>query len=219
MAAGLPPITANASSAVALTVGSAASAAAYRREIAHLWRGAVWLALASAAGAAIGASLLIGLDNVTFRGLVPWLLLAATLIFALGPRIASLTGAGEGDEPSPARRVAGLFIQFVTAIYGGFFGAGMGFLMLASLGLTEGTHYHRINAIKQVLAIVIQGVAIVIFVNGDVIAWGPALITMVAAIAGGYLGVGLARQVPSQVMRGFVIATGAVLTAYYFLAG
>lgn len=218
MAAGLPPITANASSAVALTVGSAASAAAYRKELSVLWRGALWLSVASAAGALIGALILIALDNVTFRGLVPWLLLSATFIFALGPRIARLTGAGT-HTPSVSRRLAGAFVQFLTAIYGGFFGAGMGFLMLASLGLTEGTDYHRINAIKQILAVVIQGVAILVFVSGDVVAWPPALITMGAAVAGGYLGVGAARRIPGPIMRGFVITTGAALTVYYFVSG
>jgi uncharacterized membrane protein YfcA len=95
----------------------------------------------------------------------------------------------------------------------------MGFLMLASLGLTEGSDYHRINAIKQILAVVIQAVAIVVFIGGRVIAWGPALVVMVAAVVGGYLGVGIARKAPSGAMRGFVIASGAVLTAYYFVAG
>ena len=219
MAVGLPPITANASSSVALAVGSVASAAAYRRELAQLWRGALWLSMASAAGALIGALILVALDNITFRGLVPWLLLVATIIFALGPRIARLTGVEEGDTPTLGRRLAGLVIQFLTAIYGGFFGAGMGFLMLASLGLTEGTQYHGINAIKQILAIVIQGVAIVVFIRGGVIDWPPALIVMLAAICGGYFGVGVARKVPGPVMRGFVIATGSILTAYYFASG
>ena len=94
-------------------------------------------------------------------------------------------------------------IQFFTAVYGGFFGAGMGFLMLASLGLTEGTDYHRINALKQVLAVIIQAVAIVIFIRGGIISWPEALVTMAAAIAGGYLGVGVARKVPGHIMRGF----------------
>ena len=219
LAIGLPPIMANASSAFALTIGSAASAAAYRREIATLWRGALRLALASAAGALVGALILIALDDVTFRAMIPWLLLVATVIFALGPRIARAVGTEGADPPARGRKIAGAVIQFLTAIYGGFFGAGMGFLMLASLGLTEGTDYHRINAIKQILAVVIQAVAIVVFIGGGVIAWGPALVIMVAAIAGGYLGVGLARKAPTQVMRAFVIASGAVLTLYYFLAG
>src|SRR3954451_23312215 len=161
---GLPPITANASSAVALGIGSFASAAAYRDELARLWRGVLLLALASAAGGFLGALILVSLDNVTFRGLIPWLLLTATVIFALGPRIAGALGATSADAPTPGRRAAGMLIQFATAVYGGFFGAGMGFLMLASLGLTEGSDYHRLNAIKQILATVIQVLAIAVFV-------------------------------------------------------
>ena len=145
LASGLPPITANATSAVALGIGSVASAAAYRREISGLWRTSLWLASASAVGALVGALILVGLDNVTFRGMIPWLLLFATIVFALGPRIARAVGTGEADAPPLHRRLVGMAIQFLTAVYGGFFGAGMGFLMLASLGLTEGTNYHRIN--------------------------------------------------------------------------
>ena len=100
VAAGLPPITANASSAVALTIGSVASAAAYRRELTALWRGSLWLALASGAGALIGALILIAIDDVTFRGLIPWLLLFATIVFALGPRIAIAIGATEAGRPT-----------------------------------------------------------------------------------------------------------------------
>ena len=150
--------------------------------------------------------------------MIPWLLLFATVVFALGPRIARAVGTAEADAPPLHRRLVGMAIQFLTAVYGGFFGAGMGFLMLASLGLTEGTDYHRINAIKQILAVIIQAVAIVIFVRGGIIAWPAALVTMAAAIAGGYLGVGVARKVPGNVMRGFVIASGAVLTVYYFFS-
>jgi uncharacterized membrane protein YfcA len=219
LAVGLPPITANASSALALTVGSLASAAAYRQEIGRMWRATALLATASAIGGVLGAGLLVALDNVTFQGLIPWLLLAATVIFALGPAIARRIGSETHENPTPARRAAGFVLQLLTSIYGGFFGAGMGFLMLASLGLTEGQDYHRLNAIKQVLGAVIQGVAIVVFIGGNVIAWSPALIVMLAAIAGGYFGVELARKVPAGIMRVLVIATGAVLTGYYFLAG
>ncbi len=220
LAVGLPPITANASSSVALAVGSLASAAAYRDVIRQIWRAVLLLALTSALGALVGAAILIALDDVTFRGLIPWLLLGATLIFAAGPSISKSIAAETHDgATTPGRRIASLILQFLTSVYGGFFGAGMGFLMLASLGLTEGQDYHRLNAIKQVLAVVIQAVAIVVFIGGDVIAWGPALIVMAAAIAGGYYGVGLARKVPSRIMRRFVIAAGTVLTVYYFVAG
>ena len=220
LAVGLPPITANASSALALAVGSLASAAAYRDVISRIWRTVVLLALASALGSLLGAALLVALDDVTFRGLIPWLLLLATVIFAAGPSISKRVATESHDNPTtPGRRVASLMLQFLTSIYGGFFGAGMGFLMLASLGLTEGQDYHRLNAIKQVLAVVIQAVAIVVFIRGGVIAWSPGLVVMGAAIAGGYWGVALARKVPTPITRGFVIVTGAVLTVYYFLAG
>lgn len=219
MAAGLPPITANASSAVALTIASTASAAAYRREIAKLWRSALWLALASGTGAFIGALILIALSNESFRALVPYIMLFATSVFALGPRIARFAGAEAADLPTPRRRLAGLLSQFLISVYGGFFGAGMGILMLASLTLTENTDYHRINSIKQILAIAIQGAAIVVFIRGGIIDWPAALVVMAAAIAGGYLGVGVARRVPAQTMRGVVVAAGAALTVYYFLAG
>ena len=99
LATGLPPITANATSAVALGIGSVASAAAYRREISGLWRTSLRLALASALGALVGALILIALDNVTFRGLIPWLLLFATIVFALGPRIARAVGTAEEGAP------------------------------------------------------------------------------------------------------------------------
>jgi hypothetical protein len=219
MASGLPPITANASSAVALTVASTASAAAYRREIARFWRGALWLTVASGTGALIGALILIGLSNQSFRTLVPYIMLFATLVFALGPRLARFAGMEAAELPTHRRRIAGLVSQFLISVYGGFFGAGMGILMLASLSLTENIDYHRINAIKQILAIAIQGVAIVVFIRGGIIDWPAALTVMAAAILGGYLGVGLARRVPSQTMRGIVVAAGAALTLYYFVSG
>jgi uncharacterized membrane protein YfcA len=185
MAAGLPPITANASSAVALTVGSVASATAYRREIGRFWRSALWLVLASGTGAFLGALILLALSNASFRALVPYIMLFATCVFAIGPRLARFAGS----------EAAGL------------------------LTLTENTDYHRINAIKQILAIAIQGVAILVFIRGGIIDWPAALTVMAAATVGGYLGVGLARRVPSKVMRFVVVAAGAALTIYYFVTG
>jgi uncharacterized membrane protein YfcA len=218
LAVGLPPITANASSAVALAIGSAASAAAYRQELVRHGRAIIGLMLASATGALIGALSLVALDNVTFRAMIPWLLLFATIVFALGPRIARAVGTEAADLSALPRRIAGMTIQFITAVYGGFFGAGMGFLMLASLGLTEGSDFHRLNAIKVILAVVIQCVAILVFIRGGIIDWPAALIVMAAAIAGGYLGVGVARKVPNHILRGFVIVSGGALTVYYFAA-
>ncbi len=145
LAVGLPPITANATSAVAMVPGYVASAVAYRTEVGQVWRKAVLLGAASAAGAVLGAVILIALDNQTFARFVPWLLLLATVVFALGPLAARLIPERSHDDP--AHRGIAAIVQFVMSIYGGFFGAGMGIMMLASLGLTEGQNFHRINAL------------------------------------------------------------------------
>jgi uncharacterized protein len=215
LAVGLPPITANATSAVAMVPGYVASALAYRGELRAVVRSMLALGVASAAGALIGAVVLIALDNDTFAAFVPWLLLAATVVFALGPRIAALLP--ERPHEDQAHRLVAAAVQFVVSVYGGFFGAGMGILMLASLGLTEGQNFHRINALKHVLSIVIQTAAILVFIRGDVISWQEALVLIAAAMVGGWLGVDMARRVPVAAVRAFVIAAGASLTVYYFL--
>jgi uncharacterized membrane protein YfcA len=214
LAVGLPPITANATSAVAMVPGYVASAIAYRGELAAVRRNAVALAIVSAVGSLIGAVVLITLDNATFAAFVPWLLLAATVVFALGPSLSRLLPSRSHDDGR--HRVVATAIQFVMSIYGGFFGAGMGILMLASLGLTEGQNFHRINALKHILSIVIQTAAIIVFIRGDVISWTEALVLIVAVVVGGWLGVGIARRVPIVAVRAFVIAAGATLAAYYF---
>lgn len=110
-------------------------------------------------------------------------------------------------------------MQFLTAIYGGFFGAGMGIMMLATLGLTESGDYHRLNALKNVLANVIAIVAIVVFVSGGVIYWVGALAMIPGVALGGYAGVWIARRVPQIVVRSFVVAVGLFLAGYYFVTG
>jgi uncharacterized membrane protein YfcA len=215
VAVGLPPITANATSAVAMVPGYVASALAYRKELGSVWRAAMLLGAASALGSLIGAAALIALDNETFAEFVPWLLLAATAVFALGPWISRAIPARSHADTS--HRTIGAAVQFVMSIYGGFFGAGMGILMLASLGITEGQDFHRINALKHILSTVIQTASILIFIAGGVISWPEALVLIVAVVAGGWLGVGLARRVPVPAVRAFVIATGAALTVYFFL--
>ena len=216
-ALGLPPIVANATSSVAMVPGYLASAVNYRRELALVWRGTMALAAASLVGSLIGAFILIRLDNQTFSAIVPWLLLGATAIFAAGPRISrSLPARGHDDTSHRALATA---VQFVVAIYGGFFGAGMGIIMLASLGLTEGQNFHRINAMKHILSIVIQTAAVVVFIGGNVISWPHALVLIVAVVAGGWFGIDIARRVPIVFVRGFVIAVGTALAAYYFVRG
>jgi uncharacterized membrane protein YfcA len=212
---GIPPITANATSSVAQFPGYITSTLAYWSDIRRMWRGALVFCLISMAGALAGALILLSLSNPSFRTLVPWLLIAATALFAAGPWLKPKSGTQTPQAGSLASATA----QFLTAIYGGFFGAGMGVMMLATLGLTEKGDYHRLNALKNMLSIVIAAVAILVFVSGGVVAW-PQAAAMVPGVAlGGYGGVWLARRVPQPMLRGFVIAVGLLLALYYFVRG
>lgn len=213
--AGLPPIMANATSAISQFPGYITSTLAYLSDIKKIWRGALILAAVSVIGSLIGALILLALDNPSFRALVPWLLIAATLLFWAGPWLTPKKTDIEGRVSGAKWK--GPLVQFCTSIYGGFFGAGMGIMMLATLGLTEGTNYHRLNALKNLLSIVIAAVAVIVFTSGGVIGWVEALILMPAVALGGWAGVWTARRVPLIVVRLFVIITGFALAGYYLV--
>ncbi|QDZ00100.1 sulfite exporter TauE/SafE family protein [Nitratireductor mangrovi] len=213
--AGVPPISANATSSIAQFPGYVTSTLAYWSDIVRMWRGALTFCAVSAAGGLAGALILLSLDNPSFRALVPWLLIAATALFAAGPWLKPQPRGGGGRVGS----LTGWLVQFVTAIYGGFFGAGMGIMMLATLGLTESGGYHRLNALKNMLSIIIATVAIVVFVSGGVVAWLEVAFMVPGVALGGYAGVWAARRVPLWSVRAFVIAVGLFLAGYYFLTG
>lgn len=210
--AGVPPIVANATSSIVQFPGYVTSTLAYAVDIKKRWRQAIVLALVSVAGALCGALVLLTLSNPAFSALVPWLLLAATAIFAAGPWLKPPEAAEhDASRPLPA------IVQFFTAIYGGFFGAGMGIMMLAALGATIGGDYHRLNALKNLLAMLIAAVAIVVFVLGGVVAWTQAIVMIPAGALGGYAGVHMARRLPQPVLRWTVVAVGLGLAVYYFV--
>lgn len=215
--AGVPPISANATSSISQFPGYITSTLAYWSDIKRIWRSALALAIVSCMGALVGALVLLALDNPSFRRLVPWLLLAATALFAAGPWLKPKPRAD--GKPAALGAFAGPAVQFVTAIYGGFFGAGMGVMMLATLGLTESGDYHHLNALKNMLSIVIAAVAIIVFVSGGVIAWLDAALLVPGVAFGGYAGVWTAKRVPQIAVRIFVIAIGLFLAAYYFFGG
>lgn len=215
--AGVPPITANATSSIAQFPGYVTSTLAYWSDIKRMWRGALVLVAASLVGSGVGALILLALDNPQFEAMVPWLLLGATALFAAGPWLKPK--ARHAEEARRGVGLAGPAAQFVTAIYGGFFGAGMGIMMLATLGLTQGGDYHRLNALKNLLAVVIAAVAIVVFVAGNVVDWPGALVMIPGVALGGYAGVWIAKRVPQVYVRSFVIAVGLFLAGYYFVKG
>ena len=211
---GLPPIVANATSSITQFPGYVTSAMAYRREILADWREALKVGVFSLIGGVGGALLLLSMSNPGFRALVPWLLLAATVVFAAGPLLRPKTLHAE-QPIGPL----GLVGQFATSIYGGFFGAGMGIMTLAVLGLSKGGDYHKLNALKNFLAMLIAAVAIIVFASGNVVGWPQAAVMIPAGAIGGYSGVWIARRVPQNVIRALVVAVGGLLTIYYFVTG
>lgn len=211
LAAGVPPVAANATSAVAIWPGHAAGVAASRRQLrrhAPRLKGSVPV---FAAGAAAGAALLVVLGNAIFADLVPWLIFAATVLFAAGPRLRGhLARRRAGREPRAARAA-----DLAVAVYGGFFGAALGILLMAVLALDGVDDLEVANAVKNALATVVTSVSVGVFVATGVIAWGPAAVVLVGAGVGGYAGARLAGRISPILLRRAVIVIGLLLTWHY----
>lgn len=213
LATGVAPISANATNNVAMWLGGFASTGSFRNEI-DIPRPVLRKMLAaSVAGSIVGALLLLRTSNASFTQLIPILLFVATTLFILGPRLTKatqhVTAALTVESP------AGIALQFAIAIYGGFFGAAMGILMLALLGVLGMHDLRRANAFKVLLSTVINGVAVVPFLIARAITWDAAIAMSVGAIAGGYIGAGLVKRLPSSMVRAFVIFVACTMTAYF----
>jgi hypothetical protein len=217
VAIGLPPVTANATSAFSVLPGQIASTTAYRREIAAAFRRLLPFSIISAIGGILGGLLLLNTDEGAFRTLVPFLILFATILFMLAPRIASLGEGLAARRKSDAPGALATGLQGLVAIYGGYFGAGMGIMMLASLSLTEGRDFHALNAAKNWLACIMQGLAVVVFIVSGAIDYHAVAIVATASILGGWGSVVVGRLVPQRLIRWFVIATGLTLSLWYFV--
>ena len=208
---------ANATSTVALFPGSVAGAWGFRKELAGCRRWVYLLAGPSLVGGAVGALLV---EAESFRALIPWLILTAALLFAVQPLVGRLVRrVPAGEEPAPPRGPAlvGIVLaQFVIAVYGGYFGAGIGILMLSTLSFLNLASIHQVNGLKNFLAFCINGTAAVLFVLRGLPDWRHAPLMAAASIAGGYLGARLALKLKPVVVRVIVIAIGLGLAAYYF---
>ena len=214
VAAGLSPLTANATSTVALVPGALTSMLGYRAELAGARRWAVALTVPSVIGGGLGAWLLLHTPGATFGHVVPWLVLGATALFvAQRPLLPWIrrhhTTTLSDDEvtqagPSPIL----LTWQFTVGIYGGYFGAGVGILMLAALGFMGFTNLHRMNGLKNWGGFCMNLVASLSFALSGIVDWPVALTMAVAAMAGGYLGSKGAQRVPQRVVRGGVAMVG-----------
>ena len=210
--AGVPAVIANASNTVALVPGAMASALAYRDDVQRLneQRLKLWF-IVSLLGGALGAALLLFTSDRAFRLVAPWLLLFATLLFAFGNQVSlALRGRLHSNQTSM------LILLVPIAVYGGYFGGGIGIMFLAALRLYGFTEIHGMNGIKTILGGALNAIAAVIFIVAHQVDWRPTLIMMAAAIAGGYVGPIVARRVRPAVIRGFVVGVGLCMTAYFF---
>ena len=219
---GVQPIEANATSTVALWPGSVASVGAYRKELSLLNRViVVTLGITSLFGGVLGAILLLRTPQSTFLNILPYLLLLATLLFAFSRRITALIRRGQVSErkgPISWQSLAGLsFFQLIIAIYGGYFGGGIGIMILASLGVMGMENIHEMNGMKTVLQTTINGVAVITFIIAGAVVWLQAVVMIIGAIIGGFGGASIGRRLDQRIIRGFVIVVGTGMTIYFFL--
>jgi len=211
------PAVANGTSTVALLPGSFAGAFAYRKELAPSRRFVIRMIAPSLLGGFLGAWL-VGRDTSAFTVLVPWLILTAALLFVIQAPVSRWMKTHRPDhEPGPRTQMVLIGCQFVIAVYGGYFGAGIGILMLTTLAFMGLGDIHRLNAVKTFLAAMINAASVVIFVWDGLIQWEYAAAMAGSAVVGGYLGARVARRLPATYVRYAVIVIGFGLATYYFL--
>jgi len=213
---GVPLIPANATNTVALWTGSAASGGAYRERLHVPKRVLIPLLAVSLVGGLTGAFWLLRTSSHTFQRVLPWLTLGATLLFVFGKRLAQGRSSAVGHEASALAIAGACLFQLCVAVYGGYFGGGIGIVMLAMLAALGMTDIHDMNALKSVMGSTINGVAVVVFIAKRAVYWPQALVMICGAVLGGYLGAHYAQKLPQAWVRGFVILAGATMTAYFF---
>jgi uncharacterized membrane protein YfcA len=214
LAFGYSPVVANVSNTIGLVPGSLSGAVGYRRELTGQRSRLVYLASASVAGGITGAVLLLVLPGSVFRGIVPVLILVACALMAVQPRlsarVARRRSAAEATNPAHGGPV--LFgTVFLTGVYGGYFGAAQGVILIALLGIFIDDDLQRLNAAKNVLAALVNGVAALLFIAATHVAWGPAGIIAVGAIIGGQLGAKVGRRLPAPILRVAIITVGTAV--------
>ena len=228
----LPPdparlVTANATSTIGLWPGALAAAWAYRGDREGQPERARWLIMPSVLGALVGAWLVVVLPPGWFAAVVPWLILVAAVLFALQPRIVGLSARLRQSGPALPAPEGGANVplacvfQFFVAVYGGYFGAGIGILMLAMLGLLGLGDIHKLNAVKNVLGMLINGAAALLFAVGSfagshAVSWPHAAVMAMSAVAGGFAGAIVARRLPAPIVRRAVALIAFALAGYYF---
>jgi uncharacterized protein len=213
---GVPPIPANATNALALWTGVTASGGAYRNRLDVPRRVLMPLLITSFIGGVAGAFLLLLTPAHTFMRVLPWLMLGATLLFIFGRKLAGSRASSVGHDATRAAIVGASVFELAVAVYGGYFGGGVGIVNLAMLAAVGMTDIHAMNALKSILGIAINGVAALVFVVKGAIYWPQAIVMIAGALAGGYFGAHYAQKLPQPWIRGFVILVGTGMTVYFF---
>jgi uncharacterized membrane protein YfcA len=212
---GIPPLQANATNAVALWPGSLGGALGYRESLPRVRPVLLRLLAPTALGALAGSVLLVVTPPQAFRSAVPWLILAATALLALQPAVRKWAArTGHGSHPW-----TGAVLQFLISVYGGYFGAGMGIMMLAAMVLFMDADMNEMNAVKNWLSVVINLAAMAVFLGRGLVALAPAGAMLAGSVVGGYSSARLAQRVPSERLRLAVVAYGVVMTAVFFWHG
>ncbi len=216
---GMAPIAANATNTAALFPGTLASTVAYRNAFTPDARRLLPpLLFTGIIGGVLGARILLITPQSTFLHLIPWLLLAATLLFLSGPRISAWVrrraAAGKTSRPLT---IVGFFLALLISIYIGYFGAGVGILVLSLLALLGMENIHAMNGVKTLLVSVVNGVAMITFIFAKTIIWPQAILMLVASLIGGYAGAHYAQKMHPLHIRWIVIAVGFAMSAYFFI--
>ena len=206
LAFGYSPVVANVSNTVGLVPGSLSGAIGYRRELVGQRDRAIRLGIAAILGGLTGGLLLLALPASAFQRIVPILILGAVVLMAIQPRIARAMGE---------RRVAGqehtvplVIAIYLNGIYGGYFGAGQGVIMMAVLGVFLPDALQRLNGLKNALTVLVNGIAAILFILVAPVAWPPAIVLAIGAIIGGQVGASLGRRLPAEVLRAAIIVIG-----------
>jgi uncharacterized membrane protein YfcA len=214
LAVGYPALDANVSNTVGLVPGSLSGAFGYRRELAGQGRRALWLGVASGAGGLAGAVLLLAYPGA-FKAVVPILIGVALVLVVIGPRVSRLLA--ERRHPEAHRSGAMAFLFFATAVYGGYFGAGMGIIMISLLTIFLPDDIQRLNGLKNVLAALINGVAGLLFILIAPVRWAVVVLIAAGSILGGQVGAGVGRRLSPTVLRLVIVAVGLVAEARLLL--
>ena len=218
LALGLNAVTANATSTVAIWPGTVGSMWGYRAEMEHAEPRFRILIVPSLVGGLLGALLLRWTSPATMERIVPFLILFATILLSLQPAVQKFLKVGRHVEHRSTRWVIGAVgFQFLVGVYGGFFGAGIGILMLAALGILGMRNINQMNALKVVFGGSINGIAAAYFVYARMVDWSYVLVMAAGALAGGYGGAGLARRAGPKAVWTAVVLIGFGISAYLFL--